>query len=463
MQNQEHNNNTVHHTFPATGQTHAHTQHDSVAKHVPKSQFEMLRKYLTPKQWISIFVLLLVVVAGGLAAIVLPKLNLDSRQQASTGTGVVILESAQHNQTFSVGEQVTLTVTANTANLQTDGAQLQFTVSNQNPQGQTIFDPSSLIVTIVGQDSSGTEVLDTLLSLVERTETGVKVTIVGSPISHTASYVTNSAQPLLTLSFVPVNPGQVTVTFDQNNSLVTQKNAQPPVDVLKTVADISVNITPVVVNTAPVAFIIDPAVPHATVSAGTTLTFIGNGVDAQTLPDDGLTYNWKLMSRSGTVATLTGKTVSHTMTLPQSANKARFGMTLTVTDPEGLASTNTADVNIDVITHNSVIIQPKEKKIDAKVGEEFTFIADQSTKDAETYEWTFSDQPGVVTTGKEVTRVLTEPGELVVVLVTKNSDGVADLTPEKRVITVYKSETGEIPVETLDTAVKKDTLAPKKQ
>lgn len=191
-------------------------------------------------------------------------------------------------------------------------------------------------------------------------------------------------------------------------------------------------------NTIPIAQVLQPNVRHATVSAGTVVSFAGSGIDPET-PPSGLSYRWQVWDRAGTNVFYETQNFSREFVSPNPSRypTVRTGVKLAVTDPQGNISINSAGLVVDIVGHISAITSPARSVVSVKPNRKYQFVAaDASKANNETYEWVFSDKPNSVYGGKSIIRSFSKKGEYKAKLIVKSPEGIAALTPAKITIRV---------------------------
>ena len=408
-------------------------------------------KNVAPRQWAYIFGGGGIAIAGLIAALTLFSGNLDVRNQASTQDGVVTISSAQNGLSLPVGEPANVLLAVNTAGVQTDGIQLSFTVSNQATDGTAVFDPATFTATVTGTDVQGNP-LDALVNTVEPVGSDVRVTMFLAPTNPESAVSSTTAQTFLTLAFTPAKPGLVSFTFDQNGSIVTQKNILPPKDVLKTLQPMQLTFFQPTVNTAPVGSMTGE--PGLQASSGSylvsidkqqSLKLMGSGSDDQDAPEE-LSYLWELTIPGQAVQTFSTREIA---AVPFNGFVGTASMKLTVTDTAGLSDPQPKLLAITItekIPVTAQILEPSKPEVSGFVNEGILFTGtgtnSQGNSDGLNYSWKFSD--GQEFSEREFKTAFEKPGKYEGLLVVTDKDGVSS-KPASVVIAVEERKTEPSP------------------
>ncbi|AFZ38163.1 outer membrane adhesin like protein (plasmid) [Stanieria cyanosphaera PCC 7437] len=162
-------------------------------------------------------------------------------------------------------------------------------------------------------------------------------------------------------------------------------------------------------NTAPV---IDSLTGDTKISEGQTANFSANATDAG---NDELTYSWDFGDGSDLV---TGVDVNHIF-----ADNGNYTVTLTVTDDDGAATSQTINVVVNNVTPVITSLTGDTEILEGEVAE-YNAIASDNGNDTLIYTWNFGDGSDTVE-GQNVTHVFTDNGNYTVTLTVIDDDGAA--------------------------------------
>jgi large repetitive protein len=205
----------------------------------------------------------------------------------------------------------------------------------------------------------------------------------------------------------PVSSGQnVNHTFADNgnyNVVLTVTDKDGGVTTQTVVAKVD-NVAPTIVS------IVKPT----TIKEGESVTFTATATDPGIL--DTLTYSWNFGDNTPVSI---GQNVTHTF-----ADNGNYNVTLTVTDKDGAAITQTVVAKVDNVAPTIVSIA---KPTTIKEGESVAFsatVTDPGILDTLTYSWNFGDSTPAVN-GRDVNHTFADNGNYNVVLTVTDKDGAA--------------------------------------
>ena len=227
---------------------------------------------------------LFVLVIGAIGLIVgVSSLNSsqDLRQQASTPSGTVEVSLRAPTSPTTPNQNLPLSVMLNTKSMQVDGVQLAIALPKtfSNPVAQI---SSTLPLQIVFQQLEQTT-----------TQNIVKLIIISTQISQPFS--TSSFESIVQINSAPTLGGTFEINSDNTRSIVTRHDSDPPQDVLKPIAPISVVVSGGPPITAPPSPTVTPTImpgasptptPPCTTFTRPELTTVS------CLPNQGLSIAW---------------------------------------------------------------------------------------------------------------------------------------------------------------------------
>lgn len=152
--------------------------------------------------------------------------SFDDRQQASVADGKVLVAATAPTTSFELNQPATITLTANTQNVQVSGIQLVFNVITNGVD----------VLNIQPQAASG---LKLEYVEVERTQDGFLVAMIALPNTIGSSFGSNTATPFAQLTFTPTANSNLKLAFDTSSSLATVHDVFPPQDDLKNISDVT--------------------------------------------------------------------------------------------------------------------------------------------------------------------------------------------------------------------------------
>jgi hypothetical protein len=195
--------------------------HDNII-YVPKKKMSM-----TPVVLSMLAFLFILLGAGSVFLIQNPLQNrsFDDRNQASVANGQVVLSSTFQDISSS-NTQAHINVLVNTHGVQTDGIQVVFNIVTQTSDGITVKVPTDAGLQAVKQE-------------VQTTSDGYLVSLIAVPSSLGQSFSSTTEKAFLEITLTTKRAGEIKLVFDQDNSISTVSNTNPPRNELKTIPQFS--------------------------------------------------------------------------------------------------------------------------------------------------------------------------------------------------------------------------------
>ena len=193
-----------------------------------------MKKNLT--SLIATIISLLLIVAGTVGLILLQKPlreeSQDIRKDASVESGKVIVSGLPNSgNTFTAGEEATISFQANTKGAQTDGIQLVFNlITNTLGSTPTISIPSG----------SG---LQAAYQQIEQTGDGYLISLIALPQQIGQAFSSTTPVTIAQLEINPSNAGNIELSFDREKSKSIIQGTNPPQDALKYVNSLTYTVT----------------------------------------------------------------------------------------------------------------------------------------------------------------------------------------------------------------------------
>ena len=232
----------------------------------------------------------------------------------------------------------------------------------------------------------------------------------GEAVEFKATATDTGANDTLTYSW---NFGDSTPAVSgQNATHIFADNGNYDVSLTVTDKDGTATTQTIVAKVDNVAPTIVSIVKPTTIKEGESVSFTATASDPGVL--DTLTYSWNFGDSTPAVS---GQNATHTF-----ADNGNYDVTLTVTDKDGAATTQTVVAEVDNVAPTIVSIA---KPTTIKEGESVTFSAtasDPGTIDTLTYSWSFGDNTNPVS-GQNVNHTFADNGNYNVVLTVTDKDG----------------------------------------
>ncbi len=191
--------------------------HDNII-HVPKRKNSIVPVVLSLSAFIFI-------VLGAASVLFIQKplqdRSFDTRDQASVANGQVTL-SSNFQDISATNTQAKVTLSVNTHGVQTDGIQIVFNVVTQTSDGLTVKILADAGLQAVKQE-------------VQTTNDGYLISIIAIPNSLGQSFSSTTDKAFAELLFTTKRAGEIKLVFDQDNSIATVSNTNPPRNELKTI------------------------------------------------------------------------------------------------------------------------------------------------------------------------------------------------------------------------------------
>ncbi len=328
-------------------------------------------------QWLMLILVLVIGASSLYVTYGLPSQNLDGRNQASSGTGTVIITSPQHLATTTINQPYEFTLAINTYTIPVDGVQLDFTIQGVNTSNNPalLFDQASVSLIPLSVNGGQLSILPAQTAAISNITNGVNVRAAIVPDLSLRAFSSNSNLQFLKIRFTAHTPGKLMFSFNPTSSKVTQKrfldNPQP-LDILKTVGQMQLTLvsptpssspspspTPMPSPSAspsaspssspssspsptpmpspspspsplnlPIAIVTSPLTTHITLNDNQAATLTGMGRDAQG-GTTGFSYRWKFSD---------GVTSTQSSLSKSFNRRGNFTADFTVTDSRGVTS-----------------------------------------------------------------------------------------------------------------------------